>query len=62
MSFEPMPSSFDAWKTHTPDQDPEEHVQTCPLHEDNHDGEPAVCKCPTPPELKAEAAELREDR
>lgn len=57
-----MPVGYDSWKTYTPDQYPEEHAKDCPMHEDNHDGEPAVCRCPTPAELKAEAAELREDR
>lgn len=27
------------------------------MHEDNHDGEPAECTCPTEQELRAEAAE-----
>mgnify|MGYP001574539238 CR=1 FL=1 len=31
------------------------------MHEDNHDGEPAHCTCPTLDELKADAAEARAD-
>jgi hypothetical protein len=52
-----FPSGYDAWKTWTPDQDDVDHVDDCPMNEDNHDGEPAVCTCPTPKEVAADRAE-----
>ncbi|MES2155410.1 MAG: hypothetical protein V4510_09780 [bacterium] len=57
-----LPASYDAWRTATPWDDEPEHVKTCPRHEDNHDGEPADCTCPTPAEIAAERAEDRSDR
>lgn len=59
---EPLPKGYDAWRTRTPWDDERDHIKSCPMHEDKHDGEPAVCECPTPAELKAEAAEERADR
>lgn len=52
-------SGLDTWKTRLPDE--EEHLPTCPCHEDNHDGEAAVCTCPSPEDLKAQAEEDRFD-
>ena len=57
-----LPASYDAWRTSHPWEDEREHLDDCPMHEDNHDGEPAECTCPTPDELKADAAEARADR
>lgn len=54
-----MNTGYDAWRTRTPWEDEPEHCRDCPMHEDNHDGEPASCTCPTPAELKAEEAEAR---
>lgn len=56
-----MLNGYDAWKTWTPDQDGKEHRLDCPMHEDNHDGEPAQCTCPTEQDMKEEAAERRFD-
>lgn len=57
MNLPTFPASYDAWKTRTPLEDEREHVVTCPLHEDNHDGEPAVCERPT----DGDAAEIKAD-
>lgn len=60
MSLE-LIAGYDAWKTRTPYEDEPDHLPDCPMHEDNHDGEPAECTCPTTDELKAAAAEARAD-
>lgn len=57
--IEKLPASYDAWRTATPYDDEIEHVKTCPRHEDNHDGEPAVCTCPTWQEIEADRAQAR---
>lgn len=60
--IEPLPKSYDAWRQSTPYDDDFVHVSTCPLHEDNHDGEPAVCECPTKAEIAEARADARADR
>ena len=54
-----LPSGYDSWRTRTPWEDDFDHVVTCPMHEDNHDGEPAVCECPTKEEIAEARAEAR---
>ncbi len=50
--------AYDDWKTMTPDD--QEHIESCPYHEDNHDGEPATCTCPSEADMAEEAADRRE--
>lgn len=61
---ERLPAGYDAWRTIEP-EDPE-HAKVCPQHPDHKcDAEcyhgPLECRCPTPEEMKAEAAEARMD-
>lgn len=58
--MEPL-HGYDDWLTYNPWDDDVEHLKECPMHEDNHDGEPARCTCPTVQDLKDEAAERRFD-
>lgn len=53
--------NHDAIKTRNPWDDDVEHLEGCPRHEDNHDGEEADCTCPSPEDLRAEAAEAAAD-
>lgn len=61
MSFEKLPSGYDFWRTAAPWEEAFDHSLDCPLHEDNHDGEAAVCECPKKEEIKALRAEARAD-
>ncbi len=60
--MENLPAGYDKWHLGNPWDDVEDHLPDCPMHEDNHDGEWAECTCPTPDELKADAAEEMADR